>query len=583
MNGLTKRKLSWLKAEKQKQYIFLPSLNEIICGRLRLRYSMVNDTYFRDYEDTLNPRSKNTTTNWESVLYGCEGIQKYRDEIHDELYLDRQENFKIASVSWKFDFAASGLVLDAIQIKLEVVKTGSGKVILDLTNEEDKRLEIEINEDMNLLRISDFGGSKVLTVKIVISAEKPGRFTKLFLQSTAGKKIDCPLDINIRLQRPAFTRGRSLLLLGLMFTKEKPSEYNKRNRLKKTPTESKNGYLSVHIHQAKRLPLRIAGTAPDPQIKCKLVSESREVSCKTTRIRKSINPVFDEQYVYDGVNEERLSNMKLQLSVTHDVRTMNRCKKREFLGSANIQMLDWLDQIGSDEDGTESLQSGLKTTQQQTSCEITCSRISGSDRNLHRFIQNDDFIDIMLNNSSPDLTSNPFSEVGEENALNKHRSVSLTSLQSAAKESIVDIDINQDKKWWGQSRRKSLGKILGLKMSKAEKVELTIKRPSIVLSNSEESVVVLEPNRADETREETDSENGTDISTSKGQFLQFDGLKETRRTTLTPLVDSTIETFVEPLSQVQDITSLAASHWKQLINHKDRWLYCWHPLSLTEI
>ena len=53
---------------------------------------------------------------------------------------------------------------------------------------------------MNLLRISDFGGSKVLTVKIVVSAEKPGRFTKLFLQSTAGKKIDCPLDINIRLQ-----------------------------------------------------------------------------------------------------------------------------------------------------------------------------------------------------------------------------------------------------------------------------------------------------------------------------------------------------------------------------------------------
>ena len=54
--------------------------------------------------------------------------------------------------------------------------------------------------EINNVKTLDLGGCKVLTVKILISAEKPGRFTKLFLQSTAGKKVDCPLDINIRLK-----------------------------------------------------------------------------------------------------------------------------------------------------------------------------------------------------------------------------------------------------------------------------------------------------------------------------------------------------------------------------------------------
>lgn len=68
-------------------------------------------------------------------------------------------------------------------------------------------------------------------------------------------------------------------------------------------------------------------------------------TCKTARIRKTVNPVWDEQFVFEGINEEKLHFAKLQIQVTHDVRAFNRCKKRCVLGSINIQQLNWLDMV----------------------------------------------------------------------------------------------------------------------------------------------------------------------------------------------------------------------------------------------
>ena len=45
----------------------------------------MNDTYYRDYDDTLDPKSTNIKSGWESVLFKYKGIKRYRDDIHDEV------------------------------------------------------------------------------------------------------------------------------------------------------------------------------------------------------------------------------------------------------------------------------------------------------------------------------------------------------------------------------------------------------------------------------------------------------------------------------------------------------------------
>ena len=54
--------------------------------------------------------------------------------------------------------------------------------------------------EVTSLKTVKFGGSRILMIKLSLTDDVPGHCTKLFLQSTAGKKMDCPLDINIRLK-----------------------------------------------------------------------------------------------------------------------------------------------------------------------------------------------------------------------------------------------------------------------------------------------------------------------------------------------------------------------------------------------
>ena len=77
----------------------------------------------------------------------------------------------------------------------------------------------------------------------------------------------------------------------------------------------------------------------------KLAIDDKGPSCKTARIRKALNPIWDEQFIFEGITENTLPSAKLQVQVMHDVRSFNRCKKREILGTVDIQQLPWLDTV----------------------------------------------------------------------------------------------------------------------------------------------------------------------------------------------------------------------------------------------
>ena len=49
--------------------------------------------------------------------------------------------------------------------------------------------------------------------------------------------------------------------------------------------------------------------------------------------------------MFDGIAEEKLTSAKLQVQVLHDVRSFNRSKKREVLGTIDIQQIPWCDTV----------------------------------------------------------------------------------------------------------------------------------------------------------------------------------------------------------------------------------------------
>eukprot|EP00794_Sanderia_malayensis_P003082 gene3082-3547_t len=572
--------------------------------RLRLRYSTAGNTYYRDYEDTINPKTTNKKANWDSVTYESNGVQQFRNETHDELYLGRQQNHDKASISWKFDFSASGLVVDVVHVKVETVQTIYNK--LELTVEgNNSKVSTDLREEVNHSRFEKFEGSSELLLKISMVACRPGFPSKLFLQSTAARRFDCPLDINIRLKRPSIAAGRSLLLLGLMYSSEQHIDLRKRPWRRRPQDEMDKGFLYIHIYKAKRLPTRITGTMPDPQVKCKLMLGDRGLTCKTMRVRKSVNPVWDEQHVIEGISPDVIKSAKLEIKVMHDVLSFNKRKRREVLGTSTIQKYNQLELNPDDEDFAQQQQ----LQQQQQShfhnevSNWSCTKLNESDRciyNCRKSSFEEDIIDLLMSGSDNKSGSSFQENFDSDSCLSKNISVSLTSLQSTAKDSISEINDKGNTSWKSSLKWKGFGRVLGHRITRPgskNDTNLMMKRPSIVLSNSQETIVVLHPENNGITDEDlksissdetTMSENEDSLRSRSYNNLMLVGNRcnsgggecDERRSTLTPISMQNVGDLLEPFAQLQQTAKLASAHWDKLSEHKDKWLYCWHPLTL---
>ena len=47
---------------------------------------------------------------------------------------------------WKFDFTSSGLVVDTVQARLEIIKSQYGRVMISICNDQDEEYERSIDE-----------------------------------------------------------------------------------------------------------------------------------------------------------------------------------------------------------------------------------------------------------------------------------------------------------------------------------------------------------------------------------------------------------------------------------------------------
>ncbi len=53
-------------------------------------------------------------------------------------------------------------------------------------------------------------------------------------------------------------------------------------------------------------------------------------------MKKTVDPVWDEQHVIEGIPLETIKSARLELKVVHDVISFNKSKRREVLGTATL-------------------------------------------------------------------------------------------------------------------------------------------------------------------------------------------------------------------------------------------------------
>lgn len=219
---------------------------------------------------------------------------------------------------------------------------------------------------------------------------------------------------------------------------------------------------------------------------------------------------------------------------------------------------------------------------------MSCTKLTELDRTNSSRKGNcatDNIIDIFVN--GPDTATNSFNEQSNNMSLNKNISVSLTSLQSAAKSSISEIDDSGANSWKPHFKWKRFGKVLLRGKKQASRECLSLKRPSIVLSNSLETVVVLNPDSPDDEELKSSSDDTLSQNEDEGHascrndLLVVNPEDEHRRGTLSPVGNGETDQLMEPFAQVQQTVKLASIHWEMVFDHKEEWSYCWHPLTLA--
>ena len=175
----------------------------------------------------------------------------------------------------------------------------------------------------------------------------------------------------------------------------------------------------------------------------------------------------------------------------------------------------------------------------------------------------------------------------------RSRSLSTSTLMDEVRQSIYDME---NRRYDGRKRR-SWGKIFSFGISdRLNKKRKSIDFPTIVVSNSMESFVLLQSQPRNSRRGSADLLGLSNTLKSKDQEITLerrsrswsslvsvteeDRSLEKRRTTLTPVIDkeNNMSKFIDSNFQSRKANDLASSHWKAMLDKPDHWIYCWHPL-----
>ncbi|XP_047115860.1 peptide-N(4)-(N-acetyl-beta-glucosaminyl)asparagine amidase [Schistocerca piceifrons] len=163
--GRTSGSLLWRLARgevtEKVTYVWAPNTAEISAQRFQLSYSCEKDKYFR---------STNTEeaciSGWQNGVFEFDSVFRKEEKDWKMFYLSRTEGSPKGTITWKFDFSSSGLVIETVNLVFvrSVFENGVIKLLMigDTNN-----MEVPPNETAVSTKVLD--GSKCLTLSAELS------------------------------------------------------------------------------------------------------------------------------------------------------------------------------------------------------------------------------------------------------------------------------------------------------------------------------------------------------------------------------------------------------------------------------
>ncbi|XP_057292458.1 uncharacterized protein LOC130621160 [Hydractinia symbiolongicarpus] len=595
---------------KTDEFVFIPGRDQVMSGRFRLRYNTCRNEYYMGGIETFSTQKKAYACGWNSVVYSYENIHRVIDSTCDEAYLERTNHAQNARVCWKFDFTTTGLVLDKVNMKMPFEEKVGGQVAVCVSGDTGMKWEPYYSAG-TFVSMKSLSGSQTLMIAVNLIGEDEGQITRIMTQPLSKEDFDCPFDVQIRLQRPDFTLGRSLLFLGLMFSN---NENNSHKNSRKSQTPVTEGCVHIHVQNAKRLPCRRNGSYAEPKVKCTIHSDKNTLPVKTKAHPKTLNPNWNEFLVIPDVSMATLHRSRLDIQIKHSKRLLKRSK--EVLGYVSLKqhqilMYDGLiekqtqnqanNSVADIRDPSVSVMSLTKTDITENNGD-TKQTVANDGENQQHSVEFKGDIQPQFsqyvstdsnNNDSNNVVDTPFDDDVEN--ITFRNSYYRDILKDANQQNNDDDDAEDDTFEILPSaeeieRQDKYIEIENINITESEtdssisETKLS-KRRTISVDNS---VIYSHKNyklRPLETFSENPTENDTQHtklrrSHSMSDIIERNRNKPPRKKTFSRKLfrSGSISNIIEDSVFEEKARKLSYDHWSIVLNNPGQWFYCWHPL-----
>ncbi|XP_077995905.1 peptide-N(4)-(N-acetyl-beta-glucosaminyl)asparagine amidase-like [Glandiceps talaboti] len=178
---------------ERPEHVFQLSEKEKKEKFFRLKYSAKENKYYRHDDNS------SEIDGWQNGVYTMVNLRRYKKENNDEelVYLTRKPGCASASVSWKFDFRDSDLVIDNIQAITYSRTESEGKITYDMATKDYTRDKTGKGGGLLLN-----GWQTLLFIAYLDGGVTPYELSQTqFLYQNVTREPDfCPLDIIITLK-----------------------------------------------------------------------------------------------------------------------------------------------------------------------------------------------------------------------------------------------------------------------------------------------------------------------------------------------------------------------------------------------
>ncbi|XP_052796357.1 peptide-N(4)-(N-acetyl-beta-glucosaminyl)asparagine amidase-like [Mya arenaria] len=178
----------------QEAFTFTPTANEKAEGCLHVQYSCKDDAYTRVSSGNAKTRG------WQACVNEGENIFRKEELDWKMVYLARTEGSSSATISWKFDFAGSGLCVDKVDVRADHAVYENGKVTWTLCTEETC---VPFTGGPQLQTVTGISGATSFTLNVHLTGGRGGiawQHTQLFRQSMEDSEVQ-PFEVKVILKK----------------------------------------------------------------------------------------------------------------------------------------------------------------------------------------------------------------------------------------------------------------------------------------------------------------------------------------------------------------------------------------------